>query len=127
MNLFIDNPQAQPPRSADGHPSMSLWHEQAARVAIAHVPDAAADDVARTAYRDEMEFANKRARSRKRGQVLRVVVSAVLFPLLLLLVFFAAYALTCIANGASPNELVGLMAELIERMGEFVTELTGWA
>ena len=42
-----------------------------------------------------------------------------LLPVALVAVFIAAYALACIANGASPQELLELLGALFERMGGF--------
>lgn len=78
---------------------------------------AAADySVTDEAYRAELDFDRKRARRRRRGHVLRLLAAIVLVPVTITLVFFASYALTCILNGASPEELAGMMGDLLRRI-----------
>lgn len=75
--------------------------------------------VAQESYRRELAFDRKRARKRGFAAVLKTVLFALLLPVVLVAVFVAAYALACIANGASPQELLELLAALLERMGGF--------
>lgn len=75
------------------------------------------------AYREELAYGKRRDRHIKRAQVLKLLVGIVLFPVVLALVFIAAYALTCIANGASPSELADMMTRLFERVGSFAESL----
>ena len=44
---------------------------------------------------------------------MRVLAFLVLLPLFLVGVFVGVYVLTCILNGASPDELVELLGELV--------------
>ena len=137
MNLFIENPQPrehvavarqreadesqhQPKTSQAG--GMPAWHEEAVRVACAGNAQASASGIARDAYRAEEAYAQKRAHRRRRGHVVRMIATAILFPVLLVAVFFAAYALTCIANGASPQQLVYLMGQLVEHIAAFAAQ-----
>lgn len=75
--------------------------------------------VAQESYRRELAFDRQRARKRKAVSVLKMVLFVLLLPVALVTVFIAAYALACIANGASPQELLELLGALLERMGGF--------
>ena len=45
----------------------------------------------------------------------------------LAVIFLASYALTCILNGASPNEVLQHLAALGQRLGDVITTIrTGW-
>lgn len=77
---------------------------------------------AQDTYREEMAYDKRRHERRKRGAVIRVLLYIVFIPILLIVVFLAAYALTCILNGASPEELAELMGNLIMRMEGFATD-----
>lgn len=72
-------------------------------------------------------YDDARLRKRRLAHVLRLVATIVLTPAALVLVFLFAYALTCIVNGAGPQELVGLMQELFARVGAFAGELMSMA
>lgn len=74
-------------------------------------------------YRDELDFDKKRARRRKILGVLKSLALIVLIPLLLAAVFLASYALTCIANGATPSEMQELLLSFIERVIAFAAQL----
>ena len=76
--------------------------------------------VAQDSYQRELAFDKQRARRRKVTGMLKMVLFVLLLPIVLVVVFIAAYALACIANGASPQELLGLLGALLERMGGFV-------
>ena len=76
--------------------------------------------VAQDSYQRELAFDKQRARRRKVTGMLKMVLFVLLLPVALVVVFIAAYALACIANGASPQELLGLLGALLERMGGFV-------
>ena len=75
--------------------------------------------VAQDSYQRELAFDKQRARSKVTG-MLKMALFVLLLPVVLVVVFIAAYALACIANGASPQELLGLLGALLERMGGFV-------
>ncbi len=72
------------------------------------------------AYRDELEYNRKRAASRKRRGVLKVLATIVLVPIALVIAFIVSYVLTCIINGASPEDIAGLLANLLERVQGWV-------
>ena len=74
-------------------------------------------------YRDELDFDKKRARRRKILGVLKSLALIVLIPLLLAAVFLVSYALTCIANGATPSEMQELLLSFIERVIAFAAQL----
>lgn len=76
--------------------------------------------VAQDSYQRELAFDKQRARRRKVTGMLKMALFVLLLPVALVVVFIAAYALACIANGASPQELLGLLGALLERMGGFV-------
>ena len=65
--------------------------------------------------------------ARRLGQRLRTLAMIVLIPLGLAAIFLASYALTCILNGASPNEVLQHLAALGQRLGDVVTTIrAGW-
>ena len=74
------------------------------------------------AYRDGLAFQKRRARRRKVLSVLRALALIVLVPVALVLVFLASYVLTCIFNGASPQEVVDLVGSLVHTAWDFVRE-----
>ena len=74
-------------------------------------------------YRDELDFDKKRARRRKILGVLKSLALIVLIPLLLAAVFLVSYALTCIANGATPSQMQELLLSFIERVIAFAAQL----
>lgn len=77
--------------------------------------------IAQEAYRQELDYDRKRVRGRRRKTVLRVLLTIVLVPILLFAAFIASYALTCVLNGATPEELLQLMAKLFGRIGTFLS------
>lgn len=79
--------------------------------AAASLPDA------RVAYGAELAYEGRRLRRRMVRSALRIVGAVVLVPVAVVLVFLAAYALTCILEGASPDELAQAFADLFERVG----------
>ena len=79
--------------------------------------------VAEDAYRAEKAYDRKRARKRKLAGALRMLAMAVLLPLAVVAVFLISYVLTCILNGASPDELVQLVAQLFSRVKGFVRDV----
>ena len=71
------------------------------------------------------DFDRRRARHGRLRGVLRVLGLVIAVPLAMVLLFVASYALTCIVNGASPDELAGLMENLFARVGGFISQLPG--
>lgn len=83
--------------------------------------------VQQDSYAQELAFDKRRARRRRVGQRLRTLAMIVLIPLGLVAIFLASYALTCILNGASPNEVLQHLAALGQRLGDVVTTIrAGW-
>ena len=52
--------------------------------------------------------------------ILRMLALIVLVPVLLVALFVASYALTCILNGATPAEVMELLGLLVERVRGFI-------
>ena len=73
-------------------------------------------------YERERKESRRRTRARRVGRVVRSVLLILLVPVLLAVVFVAAYALTCIMNGASPGELMGLLGSMAEKVAAFAAE-----
>lgn len=71
---------------------------------------------AQQSYQEEMAFDRKRHRGKRRAALVRVLAYVLLLPVVLFAVFIGAYALTCILNGATPEELNELMQALFARM-----------
>lgn len=76
-------------------------------------------------YRKELAFDKKRARRRKSGAILRALGYCMGVPIVLAVVFVVSYVLTCIVNGASPEEVVELVGSLFKRVRGFVWQLMG--
>lgn len=76
--------------------------------------------VAQGAYREELAFQRRRARRRRIGACLRVLALIVLIPLGLAAVFVGSYVLTCIINGATPEEVLDVLAAMPSRVESFV-------
>ena len=79
--------------------------------------------VAQEAYREELAFDRRRARSRKVRSVLRVAGLIIGIPLLLVAVFIGSYICTCILNGATPEEIGELLAGMVTRVTQFFAQL----
>lgn len=76
-------------------------------------------------YQDARAYDRRRARRRMRTAVLTVVGSVVLVPVALIIVFVGAYALTCILDGASPDELGALLVQLARDAQGLVADALG--
>ena len=144
MNLFIDTPQRsaerlerrQRLREADRHkaarrvagvpePDLDLdevpgcespYHGDAQDAAGARRESLEPVSVAADAYREDKAFDRKRRRRRAWGRALRAAALIILMPIAIVAVFLISYALTCILNGASPDELVDSFANLFARI-----------
>lgn len=136
MDLFIESPRRRDMPA--GAPVPSPMGEAGARGARNHednqagwrdagtampaVPGGdAGPSIAAEAYREALAYDARRARRAKAARVGRVLAMVVLTPVAMALIFLASYALTCIANGATPEELVVLMGELLHRVAEFAS------
>lgn len=80
--------------------------------------------VAQESYREELSFHRERARRRKLAAVARVLGFALLIPLALVAVFVGSYVLTCVVNGASPDEVLELVQTMPQRIESFVRTMT---
>ena len=79
--------------------------------------------VAQESYQEELAYLHRRTRRSRAFAVLRVVSLIVLVPLALVALFLLAYVLTCIMDGASPEEVVELVSALLTRLADFVQSL----
>ena len=82
--------------------------------------------VQQDSYAQELAFDKRRARHRRMSQCLRTLVMIVLIPLGLAAIFLVSYALTCILNGASPNEVLQHLSALGQLGDVIATVRTGW-
>lgn len=74
-------------------------------------------------YRRELDYDRARHRNRRWAGRLRVLAMAILVPLGLVLIFLASYGLTCILNGASPDEVVQHLTALGSRLSEALSQI----
>lgn len=142
MDLFLETPQQQAERMLRQQRRLIEMQMQGAaaqpfaqNVVPAAVPAAVpgcksapeAYSVQQDSYAQELAFDKRRARRRRVGQRLRTLAMIVLIPLGLAAIFLASYALTCILNGASPNEVLQHLAALGQRLGDVATTIrAGW-
>lgn len=136
MDLFLETPQQQAERmlrqqqrlmemQMQGAVTQPVAQNAAPEVASAPVPETYS--VQQDSYAQELAFDKHRARRRRLGQRLRTLAMIVLIPLGLVAIFLASYALTCILNGASPNEVLQHLAALGQRLGDVITTIrAGW-
>ena len=148
MDLFLETPQQQAERilrqqqqlmemQSQGAPAQIF--AQGAAPAAAPVaafghestrgsePASEAYSVQQDSYAQELAFDKRRARRRRLGQRLRTLAMIVLIPLGLAAIFLVSYALTCIINGASPNEVLQHLAALGQRLADVTTTIrAGW-
>lgn len=86
------------------------------------VPDWERYSLGQEMYRDELAYDRMRASRRRRNGALRVIALIVVVPLMLALAFVVSYVLTCILNGASPDDIAGLLADLADRVGSWIAD-----
>lgn len=79
------------------------------------------------AYAVERAYEEARIRKSRALAVARVLLAIVLAPVALFAVFLLAYALTCILNGASPDELGPLMGEALSHTASFFSQVVAVA
>ena len=133
MDLFLETPQQQAERMLRQQQRLMEIQMQGAavqpfaqNVVPAAVPAAVpgcesapeAYSVQQDSYAQELAFDKRRARHRCWTQRLRTLAMIVLIPLGLAAIFLVSYALTCILNGASPNEVLQHLAALGQRLGD---------
>lgn len=144
MDLFLETPQQQAERMLRQQQRlMEMQMQGVANQAPAqnvapvatpatvgtsgHEPAPEAYSVQQDSYAQELAFDKRRARHRRMGQRLRTLAMIVLIPLGLAAIFLMSYALTCILNGASPNEVLQHLAALGQRLGDVIAAVrTGW-
>ena len=142
MDLFLETPQQQAERMLRQQQRLMEMQMQgvsaqpfAQNVAPVATPAPPADrglapetySVQQDSYAQELAFDKRRARRRRVGQRLRTLAMIVLIPLGLAAIFLVSYALTCILNGASPNEVLQHLSALGQRLGDVITTIrTGW-
>lgn len=136
MDLFLETPQQQAERmlrqqqrlmemQMQGAVTQSVAQNAAPEAASAQAPETYS--VQQDSYAQELAFDKHRARRRRLGQRLRTLAMIVLIPLGLVAIFLASYALTCILNGASPNEVLQHLSALGQRIGDLITTIrAGW-
>lgn len=148
MDLFLETPQQQAERMLRQQQRLIEMQAQGASTQIfaqgaapitapaaasgrepAHEGEPASEaySVQQDSYAQELAFDKHRARRRRLGQRLRTLAMIVLIPLGLVAIFLASYALTCILNGASPNEVLQHLSALGQRIGDLITTIrAGW-
>ena len=120
QQIGSDAPSAQ--RAGHEGPSerrcaCETYAEQRGEHEAPHTPS---QSVAQDAYREELAFQRRRARRRRIGACLRVLALIVLIPLGLAAVFVGSYVLTCIINGATPEEVLDVLTAMPSRVESFV-------
>ena len=138
MDLFLETPQQQAERMLRQQQRLMEMQMQGAAVqppaqnaapavSSAGEVDPGAYSVQQDSYAQELAFDKRRARRRRWAQRLRTLAMIVLIPLGRAAIFLASYALTCILNGASPNEVLEHLAALGQRLGDVATTIcAGW-
>lgn len=83
--------------------------------------------IAGEAYREERAYAARRHRHKLVLGMLRTVGVIVAVPVIVTLVFVASYALTCVLEGATPEELVQALSDLWEQALRIVRQVAQFA
>lgn len=134
MDLFLETPQQQAERMLRQQQRlMEMQMQRAAAQPPAQNATPAGGSapenysVQQDSYAQELAFDKRRTRHRRVGQRLRTLAMIVLIPLGLAVIFLVSYALTCILNGASPNEVLQHLSALGQRLGDVITTIrAGW-
>ena len=133
MDLFLETPQQQAERMLRQQQRLMEMQMQGAAAqppaqnATPVVSPAGESAPEAYSVQQDSYAQERRARRRRVGQRLRTLAMIVLIPLGLAVIFLASYALTCILNGASPNEVLQHLAALGQRLGDVITTIrTGW-
>lgn len=108
--------------SSERSRACETYSEQRGEHEVPRAPSQTSDgySVAQDAYREELAFQRRRARRRRIGACLRMLALIVLIPLGLAAVFVGSYVLTCIINGATPEEVLDVLAAMPSRVESFV-------
>ena len=109
------------------HRTGGLFGRGASSEAAAH--DARSEDysVQQEEYRRELDYDRGRARRRTARARLRTLAMVVIVPLGLVAIFLVSYSLTCILNGATPDEIVQHLATLVARIESTVRTIVSSA
>ena len=138
MDLFLETPQQQAERMLRQQQRLMEMQMQGAAAqapaqnaapAVSPAGGAASENysVQQDSYAQELAFDKRRTRRRRLGQRLRMLAMIVVIPLGLVAIFLVSYALTCILNGASPEEVLWHLAALGRRLGDVATAVrAGW-
>ncbi len=141
MNLFIETQQQRAAR-LDREYARTLGgrgipkHRDAAGYATEARGDACGErsryaeprgcySVQQDSYREELAFDRARSRRRRMAAVLKVIALVIATPVALAVVFVAAYAFTCILNGATPDEVVVMLSDLANEVAGAVAAVLG--
>lgn len=118
MDLFLKHPSYGPAASAPPSPYVPPRAQRrgGSRSRVMPAEEQPPLTVAEDAYRAERAYDVRRTRRRRITEVLRVLASIVAVPVIVAVVFVASYALTCVLDGASPEELVAALQALFERV-----------
>lgn len=79
--------------------------------------------IAQDSYERERAYDRARTRGKRRAAVLKTFAMLLALPVVLVAVFVGAYAVTCIVNGAHPDEVPQLMLELYRRIEGFARDI----
>lgn len=149
MNLFVETAEMRARRTAagEGGSSAALWqpsapeadsqqqqanreHEATRRERVVAREDALDEvrpdgsySLEQESYQTELAFDRARTRRRKLAAVVRTIAAIVLVPAVLAVVFVASYTLTCILNGATPQEVVELLGDLAHNVIELIQSI----
>lgn len=134
MDLFLETPRQQAERMLRQQQRLMEMQMQGAAAQAPAQNAAPAGGVAsesysvqQDSYAQELAFDKRRTRRRRLGQRLRTLAMIVVIPLGLVAIFLASYALTCILNGTSPEEVLRHLAALGRRLGDVATAVrAGW-
>lgn len=76
--------------------------------------------LAQESYQEEITYERLRRQRKRLMSIARVILLVILIPVLLVALFLIAYAVACIAQGATPGELAELMEALFTRFGSLI-------
>ena len=134
MDLFLETPRQQAERMLRQQQRLMEMQMQGAAAqapaqnaapAVSPAGGVASESysVQQDSYAQELAFDKRRTHRRRLGQRLRTLAMIVVIPLGLVAIFLASYALTCILNGASPNEVLQHLAALGQRLSDVITTI----
>ena len=127
MDIFIQHPQTNHTHApggtlpAEGGAPASAISSAGAPVSRAGEPLLQNEG----AYRCEKAYDARRRRRRAVLAVLRAGLAIALVPVAVAVVFVGSYAVTCILDGATPEELVQALMDLLEQVKGIVREVMG--